>query len=289
MKKEIKRIHISKLDEDQFYREYWLKEIPVIIEGVDLDKNEDLTPESISYKFLKKENKQSGWYDSEVIKEDTPKFVQNLFALKDTFTRKKPMRVFMQPNGHQTPLHYDGNSLCGLNLLKKGEKDWVLISPNTPFKSIPFMFLAMTGQIEELDESIDHYKFTTKPGDLLYIPRYWQHQVTCKSSLNINYNWVMTKETPNQTKLGKRESEVIKLRATIPWVNKVFFPDSIDEYGGVGREAIENYTKNTSVFKAICRLSIELLNFIPLIFYYKLVKGRADNFVNNNFNAKSIS
>ena len=284
MKKEIATISYSKLSNDYFYENFWLTETPVIITGCPIEEHQ-YSPDEIIAKYKDPSKKQAGWYDAKVSSEQTPDFINAVISTGQVSQRENAMRVFMQPKGHQTLLHYDGNSLSGFNLLVTEKKEWIIISPNTPMRNIPFMYLSMTNEItDNLSNSIDYYKFMTEPGDLLFLPRYWQHQVTSKANVNINFNWVMTPKFPNQSITGKREAEIIKLRLTFPIVNKAFFPEPIAEYGGEGAPLIERYTKNISQFRIFSRLIKEIFNYIPLVAYYHSVKTRAYLFVSNNFN-----
>ncbi len=266
-----------------FIEKYWRQERPVIIENVSIE-NYNFSKEEIKKKFQNEKDKQIGWYDAKVTSELTPDFVAELLSRDDISTREKPMRIFMQPGGHRTFAHYDGNSIHGLNYQFKGSKEWIIISPNTPYSLIPFMYVVMNKEIATVPDHIDHYRFTMKEGDLLFLPRYWQHQVNSLAKVNINFNWVMTPLLPNQTRLGKREQEIIKLRKALPIINKAFFPEPINKYGGQGYTMVDAYTRDLSKFSILARLFKEVFNYIPFLFYYKNIKTRADLFKKNNFN-----
>lgn len=84
--------------------------------------------------------------------------------------------------------------------------------------------------------------------------------------------------------MGVRESEIIFLRKYIPIVNRAYFPESIDEYGGEGESIIKNYTRDVSILKAVLRLVIELLKYLILPRYFRVLKRKSKIFKNNNFN-----
>ena len=259
-------------------------EKPVIISNVSIDDSDKWTKEKIKRLFLKEENKEAGWYSFTKVEKLMPEIVLKCMNKIEYSKRKMPMRIFMHPRGHQSFTHYDGNSVHGLSLQIEGEKEWIIISPNTPLRCIPFMYIAMDREIKELPNHLICSKFRTKPGDLLFLPRYWQHQVSSLEELNINFNWVFTPKSPSLSQLGRREQEIIYLRNKFPIINKAFFPDSIKEYGGTGEELIQNYTKDLSVFRILKRFFIELLNYLILPFFYRDLREKGNLFMKNNFN-----
>ena len=99
--------------------------------------------------------------------------VEQIFAQQDMVTKALPVKLWMQPQGHVSHLHYDGNSLCGINWQVSGEKHWILVSPNTP---PPFLPLSQVGCVPEDyipdPQKIDFIELVTQPGDLLFVPRY---------------------------------------------------------------------------------------------------------------------
>ena len=283
MFKEIDRIAYKDFNYQDFVEDYWLKEIPVLIENVTIS-NQNLSADDIKSMFQDESSKQAGWYDASTDYDLTPDFVQTLFSRADLSTREKNFRVFLQPGGHKTLAHYDGNSIHGLNLQYKGLKEWVIISPDTPLRNIPFMYIVMDKEIKEVPKGVEAYKFQTKPGDLLFLPRYWQHQVHSLDRVNMNFNWVGTPTYPGNSILAKRENEIIRLRETLPIVNKAFFPEPISKYGGKGKELTRAYVEKTSILATYYRLLREIANYFILPFYYKNIKSRANIFIKNNFN-----
>ncbi len=283
MFKEIERIDYKNFDYEDFITNYWLKEKPVIISNVSIT-NQYLTVAEIKKQFQKSSSKQAGWYDAISDESLTPTFVKDLMQRDEISTREENFRVFLQPGGHKTLTHYDGNSIHGLNLQYRGLKEWIIISPNTPLRNIPFMYIVMKGELIDLPKNVEAYKFKTKPGDLLFLPRYWQHQVNSLGEVNINLNWVGTPRYPGNSKLAKRENDIILLREKIPIINKAFFPEPINRYGGEGKELTRNYTTQTNYFSILIRLTRELSNYLFLPLYYRTIRKRANMFIKNNFN-----
>ncbi len=290
MKKHIDRISINDISYDDFLNKYYLPEIPVILTDVHIAKDSDLTPEKIKAYFYNENNREAGWFDAELPKQDTgpiklPNLVSSILKRNDISMRKRPMRAFMQPNGHKTLLHYDGNSLNGLNLQVRGKKEWTIISPDASISIMPFNFVASVSEgFTPSDTEFDYYNFTTSPGELLFLPRYWLHEVSCKDDININLNWVFTPNTPNYTsKLGQREGELLKLREILPFIRKITVNGG-ELYGGAGEIIEKNYIKSVKASAAFTRLFKEIAAIVPFLLHIKDIKHQAAKFSNNNFN-----
>lgn len=291
MKLNIDKIAISDLSYEQFVNSYLIPEKPLVIRQVNTFDNNILTADYVLENFIDETKREAGWFDADLIENgiiQIPELVKTVLQRDDVSVRKSPMRLFMQPGGHITLPHYDGNSLHGLNQQVIGKKHWIITSPNTPLPNIPFMFAGLVGKNFKYDpDKYDFYEFDTEPGDLLFIPRYWYHEVHSLEKINLNLNWVFTPTTPNLTSiLGRREAEIIKLRKSMPLINRAFFPDKFSNYGGQGQELIEVYSKDVTITQMITRLFKELAGYPKLLFLAKQIKQRANEFSKNNFNIK---
>jgi hypothetical protein len=125
MKLEIKRLDAAALTGEEFFRTYYEPETPVII--ANCGAFERVTPAYVKSRYMKEEHRDIGWYDAPLpTQEDSaiplPRLVREVFARSDAACRPRPMRVWLQPGGHRTLLHYDGNSLSGLNLSTVGRR-----------------------------------------------------------------------------------------------------------------------------------------------------------------------
>lgn len=289
MEMTIDRVSINDLTYDDFVKIYLDPQKPVVIEDVFSFDQEKLTPEYVKEQFLDENRREAGWFDSPLIDNDIikiPEIVKKILNRDDMAVRPTPMRLFMQPGGHVTLPHYDGNSLHGLNLQVIGQKKWIIISPNTPLPNIPFMFAAMVDSSFEYDpKKYDFYEFNTKSGDMLFLPRYWYHEVHSLDKVNFNVNWVFTQTTPDEsTVLGKREVEIVKIRKSWPLINKAFFPDEFSSYGGQGQPLIDAYSKGVGSVRMFVRLLKEVSGYPTLLVKAKKIKARAAEFYTNNFN-----
>jgi hypothetical protein len=291
MKMNIDRVAISELSYQHFVDKYLIPERPLLISQVNTFDNNVLTPDYVLKHFSNENKREAGWFDADLVDNGTiqiPNLVNQVLARDDMSVRQSPMRLFMQPGGHVTLPHYDGNSLHGLNQQILGKKHWIITSPNTPLPSIPFMFAGLVGKkFTYSPEKYDFYEFDTLPGEIIFLPRYWYHEVHSIGPINLNLNWVCTPKTPNTTSiLGRREVEIVKLRKSLPFVNAAFFPDKFSNYGGQGKELIEAYSKDVSTWQMLKRLLIELSGYPKLLFLAKQIKERAEEFSKNNFNVR---
>ncbi|GAB5415444.1 MAG: cupin-like domain-containing protein [Congregibacter sp.] len=289
MQRDIDRLSIDELTYAQFISDYLKPEKPVVLTDVRSFDQAALTPDYIKRHYSKESRREAGWFDADLLSDQVirkPELVSKVLCRDDVSLRESPMRIFMQPGGHVTLPHYDGNSLHGFNLQVVGRKRWIITSPNTPLPNIPFMFVGLVGERFRYDPSrLDFYEFDTMRGDLLFLPRYFYHEVHSLDPVNVNVNWVFTPTSPNEGSiLGRREVEIVKLRKTIPLVNRAFFPDDFSSYGGSGGELIENYSRTVSNGRMIGRLLKEIAGYPRLLVLARQLRRRANEFSSNNFN-----
>ena len=291
MRLKIDKKNLSDLPYDEFVENYLLPEKPLVIQKVITFNKEVLTPSYILENFSHENKREAGWFDADLVDNGTikiPEIVKSVLDRQDMSVRKSPMRLFMQPRGHVTLPHYDGNSLHGFNQQVIGKKKWIVTSPNTPLPNIPFMFASLVGKNFKYNLRVyDFYEFETVPGDLIFLPRYMVHEVHSMEPVNLNLNWVCTPTSPNESSiLGRREVEIVKLRKTLPLINKAFFPDNFSSYGGQGQELIDRYSREVSNTRMLKRLVKELAGYPRLLVLAKQLKERANEFSKNNFNVK---
>jgi ribosomal protein L16 Arg81 hydroxylase len=291
MRLEIDKRKLSDLSYKEFVDKYLLPEKPLVIQDVMTFDKKLLTPNYILANFTNENKREAGWFDADLVDDESiriPALIKSTLDRQDMSVRKSPMRIFMQPGGHVTLPHYDGNSLHGFNQQIIGKKKWIITSPHTPLPNIPFMFASLVGRNFEYNPDIyDFYEFETKPGELLFLPRYTTHEVHSLEPVNLNLNWVFTPTYPDESSLlGRREVEIVKLRTTLPFINQAFFPDKFSNYGGQGQELIDRYSKNVSIFRMLKRLLKELAGYPRLVLLAKELKERANEFSKNNFNIK---
>ena len=273
-------------------RDYIERGTPAIIEGVPLPNPKIRDPAYLRKHFMASGRKGLAWYNTILGPPDndlfnTPTFVREILTSPDAFVRADPIRVWLQPSGHKTLLHYDGNSLCGFNLLVTGRKHWKIVSPHTPPPCLPFNAAALTSG-DDLDESGKLvFEFETEPGDLLFLPRYWLHSVSTLAPTNINVNWVWTPSKPDlSSPIGQREAEILKLTHYLPALSRLTF-DGRMSYGGGGDMLVKTYIENVPAFRAALRLLRELL-LVPRAFLYRNTLSReVQRFRASNFNVEN--
>ncbi|MAF98680.1 MAG: protein associating with small stress protein PASs1 [Micavibrio sp.] len=289
MRFDIDRVDFDGLDFERFKSEYLEPENPVIIENTKCFDDQILTPEYLKEHYAKEEKRELGWFDADLVDDGAiivPKLVSDILSDESMSVRESPMRVFMQPGGHVTLPHYDGNSLHGLNVQVRGVKKWIITSPKTPLPTMPFMYAAMVKRnFVYKSDKYDYTEFVTKPGDMLFLPRYWYHEVQSLDPVNMNINWVFTPKIPNLTSpLGQREAEIVRMRRDMPLINKAFFPDEFKKYGGQGKELIDVYAEKVSSSDVMCRLVKEVSGYPNFLMVARDLSARAKEFTKNNFN-----
>jgi hypothetical protein len=287
MEKKIAKIALADLSYERFVNDYLLAEKPVLITDIANSSGEEITPAKVHEIFGKNAQRSIGWYDAPLMPGEkyAPSLVRKVFAREDMSIRPLPMRIFMQPHGHRTLYHYDGNSLHGFNLQMKGRKRWKLISPHTPVPSVPFMFVSLVGKDFQPSTTVHEYDdFETKEGEMLFLPRYWIHSVETLEEENINFNWVCTPRFPNlENPLGRRECALLLLRKKIPLVNR-FLVDAFHHYGGSGEAIIEKYIADIGYIDLFLQLGKEMGNLPKTLMLAKEIKAMAAEFGQNNFN-----
>jgi hypothetical protein len=218
-----------------------------------------------------------------------PEIIRKLFERDDMSARALPMRIFLQPKGQQTLFHYDGNSLHVFNLQMKGRKIWRIISPKTPITSAPFLIASLVPKDFIIDyNKHDACELELLEGEMLFLPRYWIHDVGARDEVNINYNWVLTPTFPSMdSAVGQREVELLKLRRKIPLIDSLMV-DSYGEYGGAGEELVSKYIKDIGIISVITRFFKEVILFPKALFLSKEIKSMAADFEKNNFNMKGM-
>ena len=289
----IEKIDISDMEYDRFVKDYLIPEKPVVITGLNGYDKEKITPQYVSDQFQNEENRSIGWYDAPMPSPDediyVPNIIRKLFERDDMSARALPMRIFLQPKGQQTLFHYDGNSLHVFNLQMKGRKIWRIISPKTPIASAPFLIASLVPKDFMIDyNKHDACELELLEGEMLFLPRYWIHDVGARDEVNINYNWVLTPTFPSMdSAVGQREVELLKLRKKIPLIDTLMV-DNYGEYGGAGEVLVSKYIKNVGIMSVITRFFKEIILFPKALLLSKEIKSMAADFEKNNFNMKGM-
>jgi hypothetical protein len=119
-----------------------------------------------------------------------------------------------------------------------------------------------------------HFEFTLEEGDMIFLPRYWYHLVKSQDEMNVNVNWVlMPKSKPVNTKIARREAEMMWMKDTF---YSVMPPKSrwlVDNYAGGGREAVRTLTEHVAATAAFARLAKEVA-VLPLFLLFLPVQLR---------------
>lgn len=183
---------------------------------------------------------------------DVPAAVTRLLDPEMSFVRTAHVRAWFTPAGHLTPLHYDANSLEVFNLHLRGTKRWRLIGPARGIKCVPFMEVGLPGQRPDVEDVLE-------AGDLLFLPRYWAHEVESIDDVNVGVNWVRTPRVPGSvSRHARRESETLWWKWRFPWLLPPIMREQVRTYAGSGQPAVDAYTSEVSAIDAATRLAREV-------------------------------
>jgi hypothetical protein len=285
---QIDRIPATVLSTADFVRAYLEPERPLVIEGVEIGDPRRLTPDAVRSRYLDERNRRPGWFvagraDDDVLRE--PPLVGAVLGRDDVRVGPTPMRLFSQPRGHVTLPHYDGLSLHGLNLQTLGSKHWTIVSPATPLPTVPFLSVATVAHDFAYDPGrYDVGRFVMNPGDMLFLPRYWVHEVRALTEPNLSLNWVWTPAAPNlSTPTGRREAELMACARTFPWFRRRMFGARIEGLGSDGQEVIRRYGEGIGVMRVLGRLLRELLGYPALLPQLRTLLRREREYIDDNF------
>lgn len=104
------------------------------------------------------------------------------------------MFIYLGPKGSWTPFHADVFSSFSWSVNIIGQKRWLLFPPGTEISltdnlgNLPF---DVTENEILLKNKIPFYEIYQNPGEALFVPSKWHHQVwNSKDTFSINHNWI---------------------------------------------------------------------------------------------------
>ncbi len=202
---------------ERFCSQYYDNETPVIIESVtkNWSATQHWTEKYIRDELSKEDTAKAAslwyWMERGTLENDyaTPVIIDNLLASDATFARSEVMRIWIHSKGNVSSWHYDANMVNVFNVQVTGQKEWVIVSPQTPLDCYPFInFVIMGASDEKMLRHKVHSRFNLNQGDMLYLPPLWIHKVISRETENISLNWIFTKkETEVSSKGLTRELE----------------------------------------------------------------------------------
>jgi cupin-like protein len=265
----IHRIDAS--DHALFLGRYYQREEPVIISGIASSLETDAVAVWQALLARAQDDRASQkrflWFDvrPDVIAPlcPTPAILQPLLDDPAVYLRPNFIRVWFSRRGHITPWHYDGNSLHVCNLQLVGRKRWRIVSPHTPLACLPFSNTCLFRDYS-LEEK-HTYEFEVDQGELLFLPRYWFHNVESLDDVNVNVNWVLTStEKPAPSKTARREAELLWLMRR---VSRVMATVRRKRHGRPDQESdvLSVYASDVTVPAALLRAAREMLRVVVLL------------------------
>jgi len=188
---------------EDFTDKYFNTERPVIIEGVGANwPAKSIWNAEYLHNKLSKESSASDatlwyWMNRGALEEDysPPVIINKCLDSKTVFKRTQSIRIWMHKKNNISNWHYDGSLVNVFNVQIKGQKEWFLISPETPLDCYPYTSYAiLDGKSDQQTfKNKIHTQFVLKEGDMVYIPHLWFHKVVSQGEDNININWIFTK------------------------------------------------------------------------------------------------
>lgn len=283
----IDRIPLEELSLERFESMYQGPERPLVITGVNIRPCDTMTFSQFRDTYLPGADRKLAQYDAALPPErdtrlPTPRLVRQVLASDKVCVRAKPMRLWAHPRGHYTLFHYDGNSLDSFNLQLQGRKKWRVVSPQTPLPLVPFGLPSVVSRSFHPSPSrYDFAQFELSPGEMLYLPRYWSHDVESMEDLNLNVNWVWTPRAPSFSVIGRREAELLALRQAFPILERIGH-DHLVDYGGDG-SVLPGYTQGVRFPTLLLRLAKELGRTPRFLLSLRGVLTRVKMLKENNF------
>jgi len=183
----------------------------------------------------------------------------------DPSSPEENMNIWIGQQGVSAAAHYDGYD--NINVQLYGRKQWNLYAPSNQSQLYLFPFLHFHHAQTQVDvENPDHeayplfkdalrYEGITGPGEALYMPAMWFHNViTLDTAINVN-SWIKTptsamlstisNQFPEQLsvhaaqvyiqqllRLLKKNSSFVRLALTTPRYSRLFDTGQLDPRGG---------------------------------------------------------
>ena len=222
---------------EDFNKNYFEREQPVIIENVTADWTAPniWTEDYIRAELTKEKTAKAAslwyWMERGTLEHDykTPQIIENLLDSPNIFKRTELMRIWIHGENNVSSWHYDANMVNVFNVQVTGQKEWILVSPETPVACYPFVNFGVMGDSEEKTlQGKTYCHFKLNEGEMLYVPPLWFHKVTSCKEENISLNWIFTKkETSVTSKTLLRELERYFLQQYLSehrfkWVRNTF-------------------------------------------------------------------
>ena len=196
-----------------------------------------------------------------------PPWVSHCFNHKNTRFRHSNCRVFSCPEGHYTTWHYDPHLVFNFNLQLQGQKKWTLISPNSSFHHYGFSFFGPAHEKPGSFNQKDCITITLNPGDMLYVPPLWAHEVEAIGKDCLSVSWIGINDHAIVTsERFKREKELLRLAYLLKKAHLDRYLAKLSgggthyysQYAGLGWNYIRSLTVNVTNWQVLTRILKEL-------------------------------
>lgn len=209
------------------------------------------------------------WLDHKYIQSviSQPAWVSHCFQRQDTRFLHSNCRIFSCPEGHRTSWHYDTNLLFNFNLQLQGQKKWTLVSPNKRFRYYGFSSYGLVNESAASAGKKSSAVIILNPGDMLYVPPLWTHEVESVHENSLSISWIGANEhaiVPSRA--FEREKELLRLAC---WLKKIKLERYLaklsggnshfySQYSGQGWGYIQRLVANVTYMQVLIRTLKEL-------------------------------
>jgi hypothetical protein len=142
-----------------------------------------------------------------------PFLPRNLYVIPRVERGADPSRMrfpsfglYVSPRGACTSLHVDADKTSAVNCQFRGEKRWFVFEPRLAAELAdlrPAPTDLTRRPIPEFGGVVPTHIFTLKPGQVVYLPGDWHHEVyTLSASISLTFNFVHISEAPEWFETG---------------------------------------------------------------------------------------
>lgn len=187
--------------------------------------------------------------------------IHNKLKSQNNYVLIDYLRIWKHNKNNITPYHYDGNGIDVINICIHGKKKFILTPPRTHI-NFPFSNISLINLAKEKIEYI------LEPTDLLLIPRFWYHEVTCLKDDTLTINYLIT----------NKDAEINNQKLMIYKLHEFFNTE-------MSKEAIISVTKNKkiNIIDFLYNYTKESTITILISLFINLVDRRINFSINNLF------
>ncbi len=162
-------------------------------------------------------------------------------------------RVWNDKKNKFTRDHFDGPGQAVLNISLKGKKKFQLARPNTS-TYLPFSSVSIFNKNKKYD-----YEITLLPGNLLYIPPFWHHQVLTLEDNTQNINLIFYDYKQKLTNRNKAYLMIHKIFSTLTW-NQSENDKTLNHINPYSLNTLKYFIKELGIYLLLINLILYFTN-----------------------------